>query len=48
MCVCVQGSHVMVSSGSYVLQWRCELLDCAHRAAQLMYFHETLASHHYK
>lgn len=45
---CGQGSHVMTESGSYVLQWRCDLLDNAHRAAQLMYFHETLASHHYK
>ncbi|XP_049873679.1 protein real-time isoform X2 [Pectinophora gossypiella] len=44
----IQGSHVMMESGSYVLQWRCELLDSTHRAAQLMYFHETLASHHYK
>ncbi|CAH0585438.1 unnamed protein product [Chrysodeixis includens] len=44
----IQGSHVMLACGSYILQWRCELLDSAHRAAQLMYFHETLASHHYK
>ncbi|CAH2048909.1 unnamed protein product, partial [Iphiclides podalirius] len=44
----IQGSHVMAECGSYVLQWRCELLDSAHRAAQLMYFHETLASHQYK
>ncbi|KAL0882807.1 hypothetical protein ABMA27_016353 [Loxostege sticticalis] len=44
----VQGSHVMLECGSYVLQWRCELLDSTHRAAQLVYFHETLASHHYK
>ncbi|XP_026738905.1 protein real-time isoform X2 [Trichoplusia ni] len=44
----IQGSHVMLECGSYILQWRCELLDSAHRAAQLMYFHETLASHHYK
>ncbi|XP_052753438.1 protein real-time isoform X2 [Galleria mellonella] len=44
----IQGSHVMMESGSYVLQWRCELLDTTHRAAQLVYFHETLASHHYK
>ncbi|XP_075977653.1 real-time isoform X3 [Anticarsia gemmatalis] len=44
----IQGSHVMLECGSYVLQWRCELLDSTHRAAQLMYFHETLASHHYK
>ncbi|KOB70444.1 SEC14-like protein 1 [Operophtera brumata] len=41
------GSHVMITSGSYVLQWRCEAMD-THRAAQLMYFHETLASHQYK
>ncbi|RVE45760.1 hypothetical protein evm_009608 [Chilo suppressalis] len=39
----VQGSHVMLEEGSYVLQWRCES-----GAAQLVYFHETLASHHYK
>ncbi|CAK1551372.1 unnamed protein product [Leptosia nina] len=44
----IQGSHVMSECGSYVLQWRCELLDTSHRAAQLMYFHETLASQHYK
>ncbi|KPJ15461.1 Protein real-time [Papilio machaon] len=44
----IQGSHVMTECGSYLLQWRCELLDSAHRAAQLMYFHETLASHQYK
>ncbi|CAF4931719.1 unnamed protein product [Pieris macdunnoughi] len=43
----IQGSHVMSESGSYLLQWRCELLDSS-RAAQLMYFHEILASHHYK
>ncbi|XP_034832335.1 protein real-time [Maniola hyperantus] len=43
----IQGSHVMSESGSYVLQWRCEAMDGA-RAAQLMYFHETLASHHYR
>ncbi|XP_063624407.1 protein real-time isoform X1 [Cydia splendana] len=43
----IQGSHVMLERGCYVLQWRCELLDHAPRA-QLMYFHETLASHHYK
>ncbi|XP_023938876.2 protein real-time [Bicyclus anynana] len=43
----IQGSHVMSESGSYVLQWRCEAADSA-RAAQLMYFHETLASHHYR
>ncbi|XP_073956386.1 real-time [Choristoneura fumiferana] len=42
----IQGSHVMLERGSYVLQWRCEPLD--HARAQLMYFHETLASHHYK
>lgn len=39
----IQGSHVMLEQGSYVLQWRCDLPD-----AQLMYFHETLDSHHYK
>lgn len=44
----IQGSHVMLAVGSYVLQWRCDVLDCTHRAAQLMYFHETLTSHHYK
>ncbi|XP_068633435.1 protein real-time [Battus philenor] len=44
----IQGSHVMSECGSYVLQWRCELLDSTHRAAQLMYFYETLASHQYK
>ncbi|XP_045490772.1 protein real-time [Pieris rapae] len=44
----IQGSHVMSEIGSYLLQWRCELLDTSSRAAQLMYFHETLASHHYK
>ncbi|KAJ0176383.1 hypothetical protein K1T71_007562 [Dendrolimus kikuchii] len=44
----IQGSHVMLENGSYVLQWRCEVLDPTPRAAQLMYFHETLASHHYK
>ncbi|KAJ2938004.1 hypothetical protein O0L34_g14458 [Tuta absoluta] len=44
----IQGSHVMIEKGTYILQWRCELLDSTHRAAQLMYFHETLASHHYK
>ncbi|CAH2244599.1 jg11714 [Pararge aegeria aegeria] len=43
----IQGSHVMSESGSYVLQWRCEAADGS-RAAQLMYFHETLASHHYR
>ncbi|XP_030029822.2 protein real-time isoform X1 [Manduca sexta] len=42
----IQGSHVMVESASYVLQWR--VVAAEHRAAQLMYFHETLASHHYK
>ncbi|KAL4712074.1 hypothetical protein ACJJTC_005310 [Scirpophaga incertulas] len=42
----VQGSHVMVEEGSYVLQWRSEAEP--HRHAQLVYFHETLASHHYK
>ncbi|XP_035439828.1 protein real-time isoform X2 [Spodoptera frugiperda] len=44
----IQGSHVMLECGWYVLQWRCDVLDCTHRAAQLMYFHETLTSHHYK
>uniref|UniRef100_A0A2A4K7N3 CRAL-TRIO domain-containing protein n=1 Tax=Heliothis virescens TaxID=7102 RepID=A0A2A4K7N3_HELVI len=44
----IQGSHVMLECGSYVLQWRCDAPDSAHRAAQLMYFHETLTSHHYK
>ncbi|KAJ8722336.1 hypothetical protein PYW08_004738 [Mythimna loreyi] len=44
----IQGSHVMLECGSYVLQWRCDVLDSTHRAAQLMYFHETLTSHHYK
>ncbi|XP_060803195.1 protein real-time isoform X2 [Amyelois transitella] len=44
----IQGSHVMTQCGSYVLQWRCELLDSTHRAAQLVYFHETLDSHQYK
>ncbi|CAH0692089.1 unnamed protein product [Spodoptera exigua] len=44
----IQGSHVMLEVGSYVLQWRCDVLDCTSRAAQLMYFHETLTSHHYK
>ncbi|XP_046966372.1 protein real-time isoform X1 [Vanessa cardui] len=39
----IQGSHVMADAGLYVLQWRCEAAD-----AQLMYFHETLASHHYR
>ncbi|PZC85864.1 hypothetical protein B5X24_HaOG215226 [Helicoverpa armigera] len=43
----IQGSHVMLECGSYVLQWRCDAPDSAHRAAQLMYFHETLTSHHY-
>lgn len=42
----IQGSHVMRCSGAYVLQWRCELLDAP--PAQLVYFHETLASHHYR
>jgi hypothetical protein len=37
----------MLEVGSYVLQWRCEVAE-SHRAAQLVYFHETLASHHYK
>ncbi|XP_038220581.1 protein real-time [Zerene cesonia] len=44
----IQGSHVMSQCGSYVLQWRCEAPDAPHRAAQLMYFHETLASSTYK
>ncbi|XP_041978967.1 protein real-time isoform X2 [Aricia agestis] len=44
----IQGSHVMAEVGSYVLQWRCDALDPAPRAAQLMYFYETLASHHYR
>ncbi|XP_053609890.1 protein real-time isoform X4 [Plodia interpunctella] len=44
----IQGSHVMTESGSYVLQWRCELLDSTPRAAQLVYFHETLDSQQYK
>ncbi|CAK1580667.1 unnamed protein product [Parnassius mnemosyne] len=44
----IQGSHVMTECGNYVLQWRCELLDTSHRAAQLMYFYETLDSHQYK
>ncbi|CAG4982622.1 unnamed protein product [Colias eurytheme] len=44
----IQGSHVMSHTGSYILQWRCEAPDAPHRAAQLMYFHETLASLTYK
>ncbi|GBP59553.1 Protein real-time [Eumeta japonica] len=52
----IQGSHVMTECGTYVLQWRWqsppELLDSLHALhpprAQLMYFYETLASHHYK
>ncbi|KAG7308349.1 hypothetical protein JYU34_005545 [Plutella xylostella] len=42
----IQGSHVMMTRGAYILQWRCDTLDSPR--AQLMYFHETLASHHYK
>lgn len=49
----IQGSHVMLQTGSYILQWRWlgtpELLDSlSTNKAQLMYFYETLASHHYK
>ncbi|XP_032517841.1 protein real-time [Danaus plexippus] len=43
----IQGSHVMSSRGSYVLQWRCEGAR-GPDGAQLVYFHETLASHHYR
>ncbi|XP_053664225.1 protein real-time [Anopheles marshallii] len=42
----VQGSHEMVSTGTYVLQWMCP--PSCDGPAQLMYFHEILSSANYK
>lgn len=39
----VQGSHVLAERAAYVLQWRA-----GPAGAALMYYTETLASHHYR
>lgn len=42
----VQGSHEMLTTGTYVLQWMCP--PSCDGPAQLMYFHEILSSANYK
>lgn len=42
----VQGSHEMLTAGTYVLQWMCP--PSCDGPAQLMYFHEILSSANYK
>lgn len=42
----VQGSHEMLTAGTYVLQWMCP--PSCDGPSQLMYFHEILSSANYK
>lgn len=42
----VQGSHVMIHNGHYVLQWVCP--STCDTPAQLMFFYEVLSSENYK